>query len=470
MAATSGSGSGHEVERAMVAGLRAALRGEVIDRAHPGYHEARAVWNGLIDRQPAVIARCADTADVVEAVRAAAEHRPPVSIRGGGHQVAGSAVCDDGLVIDLSAMKGIQVDPVARRARAQAGVTWGELDRETQQFGLATPGGEVSTTGIAGLTLGGGMGFQMRLRGLSCDNLHSVEIVTGDGQVRIASHDQHPDLFWAARGGGRGLGVVTWFEFELHPLGPEVAVAQYLYPYTEAERVLRAFRDLAPDVADTVAPELVLWTVPADPAIPAELHGTPTVLVAGVHVGAPADAAGDLAPLRELGPPLLDMSVAMPFLDVQSAFDGLVPPGGRYYMKSHFLDEISDDAIAALLDCYERNPCPETLIVLRTLGGAISRFGVEDSAYPHRTARFNLSIDPFWFDPALDEAAIKWARSTWDTMRPFATGGVYVNFAGLSDDADHLTAALYGPHQERLDRIRTGYDSEGVFASAARRP
>jgi FAD/FMN-containing dehydrogenase len=451
----------------MAAALRAALRGEALDRGHPAYNQARRVWNGLIDRHPAVIARCASVADVVQAVRIAREYRPVVSIRGGGHQVAGSAVCDDGLVIDLSRMKGVHVDPTVRTVRAQTGVTWGELDRETQLFGLATPGGEVSVTGIAGLTLGGGMGVLMRAYGLSCDNLRAVEIVTADGVVRTASRDAHPEL-WAVRGGGRGLGVVTLFEFDLHPLGPQVAMAQVLYPYADAQRVLRAWRDATLQVPETVTPELVLWSIPTDPKIPAELHGAKVVLVAGVYAGPPSEAAAALAPWKQLGTPLADQSATMSYLQIQSALDALFPDGGRYYMKSHFLDELTDEAIDRLLECDVRRPNPETLIVIRTLEGAIAR--AETSSYAHRSARHNVSIDAAWFDPALDKAAISWARETWETIQPFANGGVYVNFAGLGDEAPGLRDALLGSNQERLGHVRAEYDPEGLFESAAHRP
>lgn len=452
----------------LVAALRPSFRGEIIDQDHPEYDQARRVWNGIIDRYPAAIARCSGTADVVEAVRVAREYRPLVSIRGGGHQVAGGAVCDDGLVIDLSALKGIHVDPVARTVRAQAGVTWGELDRETQLFGLITPGGEVSTTGIAGLTLGGGMGSVMRAYGLSCDNLRSIEIVTAEGMVRTASRDDHPELFWAARGGGRGLGVVTSFEFDLHPLGPEVAQAELFYPYADAERVLRAWREFALRAPDTVAPEFVLWSIPPDPGIPSALHGSKVIIVAGVFAGPPSEATPALAPLHELGTPLLDTSGVKPYVQVQSALDGFVPSGGRYYMKSHFMNELTDEAIAALLECDTRRPNPETLIVIRTLGGAIARVGPEESAYPHRSARFNLSIDPLWSDPALDDTAIGWARSTWNTMRPFATGGVYLNFAGLADDPDAVPDAVFGPNHPRLATIRATYDPHSLFDPSSR--
>ena len=470
MVTTEATTSRPEAEQAIAGALRAVLRGQVIDRDDPAYDNARRVWNGLIDRHPAVIARCAGTADVVEAVRVAREYRPAVSVRGGGHQVAGSAVCDDGLVIDLSAMRAVHVDPAAATVRVQAGATWGEVDRETQLFGLVTPGGEVSETGVAGLTLGGGMGALMRAHGLSCDNLRSIEIVTADGVVRTASRDEHSDLFWAARGGGRGLGVVTSFEFDLHPLGPEVAMAHIMYPYTDAASVLAAWRDLTQDLPDTVAPEFVLWSIPPDPEIPAELHGSKVVIVLGVFAGRPSEAAAALAPLARLGTPLLDMSATLSYRVVQSAVDAAFPPGGRYYMKSHFMDAMSDEAIQTVLDCDSRRPTPETLIVIRTLGGAIARVGAHDSAYPHRTAAYNLSIDATWFDPAMDDRAIGWARSSWNALSSFSTGGVYLNFAGLGDEVDNVRSSALGSNEARLDRVRDAYDPDGLFAAAAHRP
>jgi hypothetical protein len=454
----------------MVADLRSSVRGEVIDRAHPAYDAARRVWNGLIDRHPAVIVRCTGTADVVEAIRVAREHRPPVSIRGGGHQIAGSGVCDDGLVIDLSAMKGVHVDSTARTARAQGGVTWGVLDRETQLFGLATPGGEVTTTGVAGFTLGGGMGLTMRAHGMACDNLRSIEIVTADGMVRTASSEEHQDLYWAARGGGRGIGVVTSFELDLHPLGPDVASAQLLYPYDDAERILRAWPEVALAAPESVTPQLILWSIPPDPEIPVELHGTKVVVALGIYAGPASEAADALAPLHKLGTPLLDLSGIFPYVDVQASVDELFPAGGRYYMKSHFMDELNDDAITTLLEWDARRPTSETLIAIRTLGGAVSRVGLDESAYPHRSANFNLSIDAGWTDPAMDDLATGWARETWEAMRPFGTGGVYINFSGLGDEADDLRDAVYRDSHRRLTEIRTAYDPDGLFEAAARRP
>ena len=458
-----------DVEHAMVADLRASLRGEVIGRDDAGYDAARRVWNGLIDRHPAVIARCRDSADVVETIRVARRYRPVVSVRGGGHQVAGSGVCDDGLVIDLSAMAAVQVDATARIAHVQAGARWRDVDRATQIHGLATTGGEVSATGVAGLTLGGGLGVLMRTHGLSCDNLRSVEIVTADGMVRTASRDDHTDLFWAARGGGRGLGVVTSFEFDLHPLGPEVAGALVLYPYDDAPAVIRAWRQVALDAPDTVAPEVALWSIPPVPDVPEELHGQPVVLVAGTFVGPAEQADPVLTPLRDLATPLADMSGTAPYVESQSAVDELFPDGGRYYWKSHMVDELSDELIDTLVACDADRPSPESVIYIRTLGGAIARVSPDETAYPHRSARFNISIDGSWHDPVLDATTIDWVRSTWERVAPFATGGVYLNFAGFGDEAD-LEATALGHNQDRLAEIRGAYDPDGIFAAAGRRP
>jgi FAD/FMN-containing dehydrogenase len=397
----------------------------------------------------------------------ARRYRPIVSIRGGGHQVAGSAVLDDALVIDLSPMTGVHVDVDSRTVQVQPGATWGAVDRETQLFGLATPGGEVSVTGVAGLTLGGGMGHLQRRHGLSCDNLRSIEIVTADGMVRQASRDAHQDLFWAARGGGRGLGVVTSFEFELHPVGPDVAVGQFIFPYEEAERVMRGFRDVAPAMPDSVSPELVVWSIPPDPAIPEDLHWSKAVFVLGVYAGAASEVGELFAPFATLGNPIADLSGTYPYVAVQSDMDALIPDGIRAYMKSHFADELSDAAIATLLENDASRPNPLSLIAIRTLGGAVGRVGTDHGAYAHRTATFNVSVDAFWDDPRLDDMAIGWARSTWDAFAPFATGGVYINFAGLHDEADALHPSVHGTSTERLDQIRAEYDPDGIFAAAA---
>ena len=454
----------------MIEALRSALRGEVIDRDHPAYHEARSVWNGLIDRHPAVIARCATAEDVQQAVGIARLYGPPLSIRGGGHQVAGSAVIDDGLVIDLSAMDSVEVDAERRVARVGGGATWGDVDRATQRHGLAVTGGEVSTTGVGGFTLGGGMGVTMRAHGLACDQLRSIEIVTADGERRRAAADEHPDLFWAARGGGRGIGVVTAFEFDLHALGPDVATATVFYPFDEAEQVLRAFRDLAPTMPETVSPQLMLWSVPPDPGIPSELHGRPTAIAIGLYAGPAEEGAEVLAPLAHLGTPMFDASGTVAYADQQASVDDLFPHGGRYFMKSHGMDALNDAVVRSLVGWFERRPTPETLIAIRTLGGAVARVDGDASAFPHRGDRFNVSIDAGWSDPALDDEAIAWARGLWDALEPHANGGVYVNFAGLEDDGRSVRDRTFRAHRDRLAQVRAAYDPNGLFEGAARRP
>ena len=448
--------------------LRGVIAGEVITSDDPGYEEARRVWNGVIDRRPAVIARCSNVGDVVEAVQVA-RHRIEVAIRGGGHQVAGSAVCDDGLVIDLSSMREVTVDPSARRATVAAGARWGDVDRATQEHGLATTGGEVSITGVAGLTLGGGMGVLQRAFGLACDNLHAVEIVTADGLVRRASASEHPDLFWAARGAGRGLGVVTAFEFDLHPLGPEVALAQVVYPMDEAASVVRRFRDLAVAAPETVSPEVLLWSVPPDPEIPEELHGQPMIMAVGVYAGVPADASSVLAPFAELGTPMMDLSGTLPYADVQSSPDPLFPEGARYYFKSHFADGLSDEALDEIVRAGKARPTAASLIAVRTLGGAIDRVGADESAYRHRGAAFNVSFDGAWTDAADDDRVIGWARDAFTAFTPHATGGVYVNFAGFDDEPDVSVSDTLG-NEARLAEIRDAYDPGGVFSGPAHRP
>jgi FAD/FMN-containing dehydrogenase len=454
-------------DQSLVADLRTALAGDVIDRADHRYEQARRVWNGLIDRRPAVIARCTTTADVVAAVAVARAHRPPVSIRGGGHQVAGSAVCEDGLVIDLSDMTSVTVDPAARTARVGPGARWADVNAATQRHGLVVPGGEVSETGVAGLTLGGGMGALQRAYGLSCDSLRSVEIVTADGVVRDVSATEHPDLFWAVRGGGRGIGVVTAMEFDLRPLGPQVANALVLYPYDQAAAVLDAWCDLVPRLPDTVSPEYALWSVPPDPAIPAEMHGMPVVVAGGLYAGPAEEGLEVLAPLARLGTPLMDATAVTDYAASQASLDPLFPSGNRYFFKSQFLDDIDDDAASALIACGEDRPTPSCIVVVRTLGGAVARIGDEETAFAHRGARFNVSIDAGWTDPLMDAAAIGWARRGWDSLSPFATGGVYVNFAGLDEDADR--DAVFGTHAGRLDAIARTYDPDGILTAATAR-
>jgi FAD/FMN-containing dehydrogenase len=463
--------SGVVDDAGMVQALRSSLRGEVIDRDHPDYDQARRVWNGLIDRRPAS-SRAAPTPPTSSRPCGSPRAVPPAGERrGGGHQIAGSGVCDDGLVIDLSAMRESRRCRINRRARAQGGATWGDVDRETQRFGLATPGGEVSTTGIGGFTLGGGMGLLMRRHGMACDNVRALEIVTADGE-RAPGQPRTSTRTCSGRraAAGAASGVVTEFEYALHPLGPDVAVAQVFYPYEDAARLLKAWPEVALGAPDTVTPQIILWSIPPDPTIPTDLHGRKTVIVLGVYAGPAADGDAALAPLRAMAEPLLDVSGTMKYLEVQSSVDAVFPAGGRYYMKSHFMDALPDAAVQTAIEWYDRRPTPDTLLVIRTLGGAVSRVKTDETAYPHRSAAFNVSLDSGWTDPALDAEGIGWARGTWDALAPYAAGGVYINFSGLDEEADALRGAVFGGSRDRLAEIRATYDPTGLFEGASRRP
>jgi FAD/FMN-containing dehydrogenase len=366
-------------------------------------------------------------------------------------------------VIDLSPMKGIQVDPVKRTARAQAGVIWGELDRETQRYGLATPGGVVSSTGIAGFTLSGGMALTSRKWGLACDNLLSVEVVTADGEVRQASVTEHADLFWAVRGGGGNVGIVTWFEYQLHPIGPECFVVGTLYALADAERITPAWRDFVLQAPDEITSTLVYWSMPSLPGFPAELHGTPIVGAFGLYAGDATEGERALQPLREFATPLLDLSGRTDYLSVQNTWDVFFPTTLRYYWKSLFLDELREADIAQTIALAADRPTPETLFALRHLGGAVGRIPDDATAYGNRRSPFNLSLDTTWSDPADDERMIGWTRQAWQELRERTGGGVYLNFAGLGEENELLARAGHGGNYERLRAVKRRYDPDNVF-------
>ena len=450
-----------------VHGLRHELRGRVMVPGDDDYDDARRVWNGLIDKRPALIARCTGVADVVAAVNFAREHDLPVAIRGGGHNVAGSSVNDGGLVVDLSRMKGIRVEPEARSVRAEPGVTWGELDRETQLFGLATPGGEVSVTGIAGLTLGGGLGVLRRKHGLSCDNLVSVDLVTAGGQFLTVSADEYPDLFWGVRGGGGNLGVVTSFEYRLHPVAPALYETNVWYPMEQAEAILRAWRDFAAQAADEVTSIAIAWSVPAVPEIPAELQGRPVLILGGVYAGGVDAGERVLRPLREFGEPLLDLSGPTTYLAIQTGFDPFLPDGILCYWKSVYLDDLDDEAIAATIARARARPSPSDLIAIRHLGGAIGRVGEEESAYAHRGAQYLVSFDASWTDPALTDANIAWTRAAWADLRRISGGGVYANFAGFGEEGQDLVRSIHGANYERMIALKRRYDPANLFRASS---
>jgi len=439
------------------------MRGPVLTSEDPGYDEARAIWNGLIDRRPDIIAQCTGAADVVDAVKFARENDLAVSIKGGGHNVAGNAVNDGGIVIDLSPMRGVHVDPSSRTVRVQGGATLGDLDRETQLFGLAVPAGVVSTTGVAGLTLHGGAGHLRRKHGLTIDNLLSVDIVTADGELRRASATENEDLFWAVRGAGSNFGVVTSFEFQAHPVGPLVMVGAVFYPFEDVNTLLPAWRDYVRSAPNELSAIALCWSVPAHEPFPPEHHGKPVFVVAGSYAGPVEEGAPIVQPLRELGEPLIDLSGPWPWLGLQSGFDPLFPKGGFYYWKSRALDELSDAAIEDIVDLAGRRPSPLSDIVVWHNGGAISEVGESDTAYGGRDAAFLVTGEASWDDPSLTDEAIAWGRDVWETMGHHSTGGLYLNFAGLGEEKEDLVKAGYGANYERLAQLKAKYDPTNFF-------
>jgi FAD/FMN-containing dehydrogenase len=446
-----------------LAGFTETVRGSVLTPGDSGYDEARSIWNALIDRRPALIVQCSGAADVVDAVNFAREQGLDLSIKGGGHNVAGNAVNDGGLVIDLSQMRGVHVDPESRTVRVQGGATWGDCDRETQLFGLAVPAGVVSTTGVAGLTLHGGLGHLRRKYGLTIDNLLSVDIVTADGQFRKASATENEDLFWAVRGAGSNFGVVTSFEFQAHPVGPMVFVGAIFYPLEDATKVLPAWRDFMAQAPEELSSLAICWSLPPAPPFPPELHGAPTVAVAACYCGSLEEGERIVQPLRELAEPLVDASGPWPWLGLQSGFDAIFGKGELRYWKSRALAELSAEAISDLVDLAGRRPAPLTDIAIWHHGGAMTRVAESETAYGGRDAPFLVTAEANWTDPAQNDEAISWAREVWDAMEPYTTGGVYLNFPGLGEEKEALAQAGYGENYERLTQLKAKYDPENLF-------
>ena len=451
------------LDQAALQGLAERVRGPILRPEDEGYDDARAIWNGLIDRRPALIVQCTGTADVVDAVNFARDQNLLLSIKGGGHNVAGNAVNDGGLVVDLSRMRGVEVDPGTRTVRAQGGVTWGDLDRETQLFGLAVPGGVVSTTGIAGLTLHGGAGHLRRKHGLSIDNLLSVGIVTADGEYRRASTTENEELFWAVRGAGSNFGVVTSFEFQAHPVGPMVMVGAVFYPLDDVRTLMAAWRDYMTSAPEELSSIALCWSVPPGEPFPPEHHGKDVFIVAGTYCGSVEDGEPVVQPLRELGQPLIDLSGPWPWLGLQSGFDALFPKGGLYYWKSRALATLSAAAIDDIADFAARRPAPTSDIVVWHHGGAMSRVGESETAYGGRDAAFLVTGEASWFDPSQTDAAIAWGREFWAAMEQHSTGGVYLNFPGLGEEKEALVRAGYGANYERLAELKAKYDPANLF-------
>ncbi|WP_018430444.1 FAD-binding oxidoreductase [Hoeflea sp. 108] len=439
----------------------ASLRGQLLNAGDAGYDEARSVWNAMIDRRPGLIVRCAGAADVIAAVNFARENHLLTAVRGGGHNIAGSAVCDGGLMIDLSTMESVRVDRVARRVWVEPGATLADLDKETQAFGMAVPTGINSTTGVAGLTLGGGFGWTTRKLGLTIDNLLSADVVTADGELVRASTAEHPDLFWALRGGGGNFGVVTAFEFKLHKLGPQVFAGLVVHPFDDAKDVLKAYRAALEDAPDELTCWAVMRQAPPLPFLPAQWHWKEVLVLAMCWSGDMAAGEKATAALRAIGKPIVDVVGPNPFTGWQTAFDPLLQPGARNYWKSHDFIELADKTIDILDGAIRTLPGPECEIFVGHVGGAAERVATDATAFPQRSSHFVMNVHARWREASMDDACIGWARGIYDATRPLAVGTAYINFMP-ADEADRVEAA-YGGNYARLMEVKRKYDPDNLF-------
>ena len=449
------------LQEGQVESFRAHFQGPVLLPGDADYDEVRQIWNAMIDRRPALIARCTSPEDVVQAVRFAREHDLLVSIRGGGHNIAGNAVCDDGLMIDLSLMKGIRVDAGARRVNVEPGCTLGDLDAATQAHGLATPTGINSTTGVAGLTLGGGFGWLSRKFGMTIDNLLSADVVTADGRQIRAGETENADLFWGLRGGGGNFGIVTNFEFRLHPVGPDVLSGLIVFPYDQARAVLTQFARFTEAMPEDLNVWMVTRKAPPLPFLPETVHGKEVVVLALCYTGDPAEGEKLIAPLRGFGTPYGEHVGVQPYAAWQQAFDPLLTPGARNYWKSHNFSTLSDGAIDSIIKYAGMLPSPHCEIFIGTLGGQTSRVAPEAMAYSCRDANYALNVHARWETAAEDEGCIGWARAFFDESKPFASGGAYINFL-TQDEADRVSFA-YGTTYNRLVELKKKYDPTNFF-------
>lgn len=459
---TTSTGEKAILKKTVVEEFRETLRGALILYGDDEYDESRTVHNAMIDRRPGLIVRCAGIADVINSVNFARINELLVAVRGTGHNVGGFAVCDGGIVIDLSRMKGVRVDPASQTVQAEPGLTWGELNHELQVFGLVATGGFISTTGIGGLTLGGGLGWLVRKYGLACDNLLSVDIVTADGQFLTASSTQNQDLFWGVRGSGGNLGVVTSFKFKVHPLSIALG-GQVIHPVARAREVLQFWRDFTATSPEELTDGAVLLSAPPAPFLPEDVHGTPVVGIYAVCTG-PIDEAEDIIrPLREFGPPMADILQPTPYMALQTMIDGAFPPGFHNYWKSSFLKGLSDDAIDTVLAYFATIPSPMSAIMLEHNGdGAMNRVGENETSFGHRDWSYNLLIVSMWEDPVESEKNITWAREFWEAMRPYTTERVYVNYLG-DEGEDRVREAYSAPTYERLVALKNTYDPANLF-------
>lgn len=437
---------------AVITEFRGRLRGELLGASDSGYDEGRSIWNAMHDKRPALLVRCAGASDVIAAVNFARVRNIPVAVRGGGHNVSGSGSCDGGIQLDMSRLKGIRLDPDHRKASVEPGVTWGEFDREAQAFGLATTGGICSQTGVAGVTLGGGFGWLMRKHGLALDNLLSLDVVTADGQLRRASLTENSDLFFGLRGAHSNLGIVTALEYRLHPVGPTVLAGMVLHSIERGKDVLRFYRDYTSGAPEELSASAALLKSP---------DGSPMVAILACYVG-PAEAGEKVVePLRVFGPPVMDLLKPMSYVSAQSMIDQSFPHGRFNYWKSNLLRVLSDEVIDALVDGYRGATSPYSSVLVEHLGGAVSRVAREETAFPHRTASYDVVIMPMWTTAAESESHIRWADDLSRAIQPFSSGGVYVNY--LSNEGEERVRAAYGANFPRLVTLKSKYDPTNLF-------
>jgi FAD/FMN-containing dehydrogenase len=441
--------------------LRGTIKGSVLVPADPGYEEARQIWNAMINRRPAVIVQCVQAEDVPLVIRFARKNGLELSIRGAGHNIAGNAVCDNGVMIDFSRMKKVRVDARKRRAYVEPGATLADLDEATQAHGLATPVGINSTTGIAGLTLGGGFGWLTRKYGMTIDNLVSVDMITAEGKKMRASQNENADLFWAIRGGGGNFGVVTQFEFQLFPVGPEIVAGLIVFPFDQAKQILTKYRQFVNSAPEELNVWMVLRQAPPLPFLPKTVHGKEVVVLPVFYSGAAAEAEKLIAPLRTFGTALGEHIGAQPYVQWQKAFDPLLTPGARNYWKSHNFTELADGALNSIIEFAGKLPSPQCEIFIGLIAGAANRIAADAMAYGHRDARFVLNVHGRWDEATDDQKCIGWAREFFKASAPYASGGAYINFM-TAEEGDRVAAA-YGYNYERLVEIKRRYDPENVF-------
>jgi FAD/FMN-containing dehydrogenase len=457
-----------ELSPETLASFADSFRGAIIRQTDKDAERVKRVWNSLIDRRPAMIVQCSGVADVVEAIKLARQNGLLLSVRGGGHNVSGSAICDGGLVIDLSAMRAVHVDQKAQTVHVQGGATLADVDRETQLFGMATTTGNVSKTGIAGLTLSGGFGHLRRKFGLGVDNLVSAQVATADGAILRVDASEHPDLFWALRGGGGNFGVVTSFEFQLHPIGPEVMFAAQFFRMSEAGVAFRRWRDFVADAPDEISSLAFFWTIPRADPFPLELRGERVFLYGAMYAGAVEEGERALAPLMKIGRPILDLSGRGPYTQWQKAFDPFFVPGAVYpklyaYWKSLYLHGLDDGLIDDLIGRARVLPSEQCLVAMWQLGGAMARVPESATAFGKRSAPFLLSYDSCWTDPNLNDQIIAWTRQQISDAKPYSPGGSYLNFPGVGEDNEALVRAAYGLNYERLTQVKRAYDPMNLF-------